>query len=245
MNVLGNKKIGFGIKSKFDATGGVGPYTFSLEAGSQGTITPQGLYTAPEVAGDYQKATRAKVKVVDSTPVTPQELIFDVSVLSPLALVADILENFMGLQNGQVMIYNQKYDIPKDTKIYIAINFVSNKPYGNVKKSEEIAGDLYSIQEINNGAVIDLDIMCRTMEALERKEEMLLALKSDYSINQQAFNSFYVSNISQSFLNLTTEEGPALLYRFKTTVALQYTVRRTKKVDYYDQFREPELLTDA
>lgn len=245
IEIQGNTKIGYGIKSLFYATGGIAPYTFSLEAGSKGSITPQGLYTAPDKQDNYQKPTRAKVKVVDSTPVTPLELTFDVSVMGPLGLIGDIISNFMGLGSGQVMIYNQKYIIPNDEKLYMAINVVSNKPYGNVKKHEEIAGQFCSVQYVNMSSVIDIDLMGRTIEALERKEEVLMALKSDYSINQQAFNSFNIGQLPQSFLNLSSEEGPAIPYRFKISIALQYSVRRVKQVDYYDQFREPELLTDA
>jgi hypothetical protein len=243
--VTGNRKIGYGITTTFEASGGIAPYTFSLVAGSQGSITSLGVYTAPETPGNYQKSTRARILVVDSTPVTPLELTFDVSVLNVLGLLGDSIAEFMGLNNGQIMIYNQKYNIPQDTKPYIALNFVSNKPYASVKKHETISGQFCSVQEISNSAVIDIDIMCRTIEALERKEEILMALKSDYSINQQAFNSFNLSTLPQSFINLTSEEGAAMLYRFKISIALQYTVRRVKQVDYYDQFNEPTILTNA
>lgn len=245
ISVSGKRKIGYGIQSLFEATGGVEPYTFSLVAGSLGSITPEGLYTAPESRIDFQKSVRATVRVVDSTPGTPLETTFVVSVMNALGLLGDVIADFMGISNGQIMIYNQKYNIPQDEKLYIAINVVSNKPYGNIKKYETISGQFCSVQYINNSTVIDLDVMSRTIEALERKEEVLIALKSDYSINQQAFNSFNISTLPQSFVNLTSEEGPAMMYRFKISIALQYSVRRVKQVDYYDQFPEPQILTDA
>lgn len=68
---------------QFSATGGSGPYTFSIVAGGIGSINSStGLYTAPATSGT------AIIKVVDSTLPTPLEKTLGITIISaPLKII--------------------------------------------------------------------------------------------------------------------------------------------------------------
>jgi len=57
--------VSLGSTFRFDAEGGDGSYTFSMESGDGGTVTQDGLYTAPS---DHQGT--AKVRVTDGRGIT-------------------------------------------------------------------------------------------------------------------------------------------------------------------------------
>lgn len=214
----------------FAATGGVSPYVYSVVSGGiGGSITPQGIYTAPARFGTDT------VRVVDATGAQVSKL---VSVGSAVQLFCDIIRTEMGLNNNQVYLWDQKFDIPTDDRLYIPVSVIRCKPFGNTNKWDDA-----SLQSVNMHATLGVDILSRSIEALNRKEEVILALNSDYSRQQQAANSFYVGQISTEFVNLSIVDGAAIPYRFNISVALQYFFTKVSDVPYYDTFTD-EIETE-
>lgn len=221
----------------FLGVGGTAPYTYSVVAGGVGGfIDPlTGVYTAPGVTGFET------VKVTDSLLATAT---VKFSVLTPLQLVCDIIESEMGLANDQVYLWNQKVDIPNDSRMYVAIGVLSVKPFGN-QNTLDSSGK--SVQTINTMSTLSIDILSRGPDARDRKEEVLLALASNYSQSQQELNSFHIGKISTAFVNVSDEQGAALLYRFNISVNIQSMLIKKTPVEYYDDFSGigPQINTDT
>ncbi len=215
----------------FFATGGTSPYAYSVVVGGVGgTINSSGLYTAPNAYGEDT------VRVTDANGLKVDKI---VSVGSALQLVCEIIRREMGLNNNQCYLWDQKFDIPTDYRIYIPVSVLRCKPFGNTNKWDDA-----SLQSLNMHATLSVDILSRSIEALNRKEEVLLALNSDYSRQQQAANSFYVAQLSTEFVNLSQVDGAAIPYRFNISVGLQYFFTKVSNVPYYDTFAQPEIETE-
>lgn len=222
----------------FSGSGGTAPYSYSVQSGGAGgSIDPStGLYVAPPVLGSDT------IQVADAEGNTAQS---DVLIGSALELLCDIIEKEMGLENGQVYLYNQKINIPSDSRLYIAVGVLSPKPFSNSNKMVESDFGLNSVQSVNMQALVSIDILSRSTEALNRKEEVILALNGNYAQSQQELNSFYLGKITTGFTNLSEIDGAAIDYRFNLSLNIQYTITKTKAVDYFDTFDSPEVVTSS
>lgn len=222
------------LTTYFLGTGGTSPYTYTVvPGGAGGSINATtGFYTSPGSTGIDT------IQVQDSLAATATK---DIIVGTPLQLFCDILRNQLDLEDDQVFLWDQKFNLPQDSRLYIAVSLVSCKPFSN---NNGFDSDGNFISSTNFYSLLSLDIFSRNTLALDRKEEVILALKSIYSEQQQNLNSFFIAPLPTSFLNLSSVEGPAIPYRFNISVAIQYFVKKTPDVPYFDTFESVEVTTD-
>lgn len=218
----------------FVAMGGTSPYTFSILNGP-GSIDSSGVFTASNIPG------LTTVLVTDSLGARATAR---VTGKTAIQLFCDILQTELGLEDGQVYLWDQKINIPTDYKLYIAVGVLSCKPFGNTRTSDGSGSGLNEIQSTNFQAILDVNILSRGTEARDRKEEVVLALNSVYSEQQQESNGFYVATLPSGFVNLSQEDGAAIPYRFNISVAIQYFITKTKAVPYYDTFQTVGIVTE-
>lgn len=225
-----------GLTSSFLASGGTAPYTYSIKtSGAGGSINSStGIYTAPDTMSNLPDVIEAQ----DSLGSTAE---LSIMVGNHLLLFCDIIKEGMDLDSSQVYVYNQKINIPTDSKMYVAVGVQSCKPYSN-SLSYDASG--YAIQSTNFQSTVSIDIMSRGTDARDRKEEIIMALNSHYSIQQQERNSFSIGRIPTSFTNLSEVEGSAIPYRFNISVNLQYFVKKTSETAYYDNGFDHEETVD-
>lgn len=236
MNILYNTlAMASSTKQYFQATGGVEPYVYSVKSGGvMGTINPStGQYTAPptNLGNDTIVAT-------DDNGDTAE---LEIMVASPLGLFCEIIQNQLQLSDGQVVIWDQKWDVPNDEKMYVVVSILSERIFGAGNKFD---ADGNSVISANCNATLNINIQSRSLQALRRREEIPLALVSNYAESQQEANSFKIGKVPGSFVNLSQVDGPAIPYTFNISVNLQYFVKKTTAVPYFDQFQDPTVLTD-
>lgn len=218
----------------FSGAGGTAPYIYSVaNGGAGGTINAStGLYTPPDVVGVDV------VQVEDASAATSNATIL---IALPIGLFCDIIQTSMELDPGQVYLWDQKINIPIDGKLYVAVSVLSVKPFGN---SNTFDSNNNEVQSANFLATLSLDILSRGTDARDRKEEVILALNSQYSEQQQELNSFRIFPISQGFVNISEVDGAAIPYRFCINVNIQYFVSKTQAVDYYDDFSSASVVSN-
>lgn len=217
----------------FSGSGGTAPYVYSvLAGGAGGTINAStGYYTSPTITGvDTVRVTDSLAATADTT----------ISIRSFLELVCDIIQTEMSLSSDQVYLWDQKFDIPKDSRLYVAVGILSCKPFSNTNQ----VVDGVSIQSTNFSSMVSIDIMSRGASARDRKEEVIMALNSTYAEQQQELNSFRVFPLPVGFVNLSEIDGAAIPYRFNITVAMQYFVTKQTAIDYYDDFSDVVIVSD-
>lgn len=228
--------------ASFAASGGAEPYVYSvLPGGAGGTIdADDGSYTAPSSMGSTPQTLYDTIQVEDDDGDTATAQIL---VATPLFLLCDIIQTEMELDNGRVYLWDQKIFQPADSDIYVIVTMGDCKPYANrIGPGEDGWGS--AVQSVNMLAKIDIDIISRGPGARDRKEEIILALKSIYAQSQQETNSFYIATLSTGFINLSMVDGAAIPYRYRISVNMQYQVTKTKDVPYFDTFEEVTVVTD-
>jgi hypothetical protein len=240
--------LGVNLQAGFTASGGTAPYTYSVKTnpiGAGGSInSTTGLYTAPPFVngGKYALANQMydTIQAKDSLGAIGTTQIL---VANPLELFCDVIQTSMGLANGRVYLWNQKIMQPTDAGLYVAVAVMSAKPFASINTSDGSGSGLNSQQSVNMYAQLQLDVISRDGEARDRKEEVILALNSDYSRSQQEANSFYIGKLppGAQFVNLSNEDGAAIPYRFNISVAIQYCYVKTVAVPYFSTFSTPQV----
>lgn len=232
--------VGAGVNSSFAGTGGMAPYTYAvLGGGAGGTINAStGFYLAPAVAPSSPTQAYDTIQVTDSLAATASARIL---VGTALVLVCDIIQSQMGLSNGRVYEWDQKIFQPSDSGLYVILQVGRCKPFGNVL---EYAGgsNLTANQFTTFQATVDIDIISRGPAARDQKELVLMALLSNYSLQQQRANAFTIARVPVGFQNLSFVDGAAIPYRFRISMNMSYSVAATQAVPYMDEFETPELV---
>lgn len=215
---------------------GTGPYTYSVKAGGiGGTIDSNGNYTSPNALGTDT------IIVTDSLANSGQLLI---NVLHPIDLICDIIQKELDLTQGRVFLYNQKIKQPVDNNLFVVIQVLNSKAFSNTNRPLASVSGLNAEASINMQTTLSIDIKSRGIDALYRKEEVLMALNSDYAQQQQMINAFYVAKTATNFVNLSELDGSAIPYRFNISVNIQYVAGKVKSVPYYDNFENVEITTN-
>lgn len=162
----------------------------------------------------------------------------------PGLIIQDILQNQLGLDEGQVMYTNQKYEIPVDG-MFIAVSYVG--PSKTIASIDEFipdgAGGLIEQQSINMLHLIQIDIMSYNQSAEPdqdvtiRKEEVAMAMRSLYSEAQQEIYNMNVARHCGAFLDTSFLEETKMVTRYTTTIMTTSVTRKAQPVrDYYSDF---------
>lgn len=222
------------------ATGGTPPYIFSVvPGGAGGTIgSATGLYTSPLTATGEDE-----LMVVDSSS-TPLIATGSMLVCTPLELVCDIIQTSMGLSQGQVYLWDQKINIPTDSRLYVVVGVQNCRPFANRPRFVGGSASFIAEQTVNMLATLTIDILSRGPAARDQKELVLLAMSGPYSLQQQELNSFYLATLPTSMVNLSHIDGAAIPYRFQILANLQYFSKLTTNPGYFEDAGSFSVITD-
>lgn len=153
-----------------------------------------------------------------------------------------ILRQEMGLKADRIWIRDQNRLIPQDKGLFVIVGFVSGFTVSNVTFMEQQTETQHQISQVQIRENIQIDIMSRSNEALERQWEIIAAMQSFYSQQLQELNNFKIFRIPQSFINSSFAEGGSLLNRFTIVMPALVWYRKDTLLasplgDYYDDFK--------
>jgi hypothetical protein len=130
--------------------------------------------------------------------------------------------------------------------LQIGVQSMNSKIIGNTKWAEtKIINNKEVYQEHTQQVInddIQIDIFSRNDEARQRRYEILSALTSFYSQQQQEKYQFKIYNIPHRLINTSRAEGGATIYRYTITVSTQYSKEWTREIDYFETF--PTQITE-
>lgn len=166
------------------------------------------------------------------------------------SLLIDILSFEMGIvksgESARIWIRNQNVKIPNDDNLFMAVGMVDaprvlsvrNKTFTDTVDDEEVVKERQTINMLEN---IQVDIMSRNNDAINRRWEILAALQSVYASQVQEENAFKIFRIPANFVNTSDTEGAEKINKFSITipVAVWYSKEKvisTPNGDWYDSF---------
>jgi len=159
--------------------------------------------------------------------------------------IRNIIIEEMELEEDRVYIYNQKFTIPKDDELFIVLEYngapkvISNRNYMDMTEEPPV-----EVNDLNMQERIVVGVFSKNESALQRKEEVLMAIHSIYSQNVQEQYSFRIFR-SSVIEDLSFLEASALLYRFDIPLIVNAWYKKTKEKTYYEVFQTQVTVNDG
>ncbi len=155
-------------------------------------------------------------------------------------IIVNILQTEMDLPVNNVWLMNQNRKIAIDEQLYIAVGMVDSQVISNTNTPYSTEEGVSELQQVLTRDNIQIDLLSKSNSALTRRWEVLAALKSVYSEQQQEENEFSIFGIPSVFVNSSSAEGGSQINRFTITVAVHTLYSKTKAItgseNYYDDF---------
>jgi hypothetical protein len=173
---------------------------------------------------------------------------------TPESIIVEILRTEMGLDQQAVWVRDQNKEIPKDQGLYLIVGMVDSQfisavnnvvPYDIPQPSPTPPiSAMKEIQKTISRENIQIDILSRTKSAGQRRWEIIAALRSVFSAQQQEKNYFRIFALPSSFINTSDAEGGSQVNRFSVTVACHVWYIKEKVLynesggDFYNDFTQ-------
>ncbi len=152
-------------------------------------------------------------------------------------IIAGIITNELSIAPTRVSCYGQNFVAPKDGGLYAVVSMRTPFILGSKQSFDYDTNE--EIKEVSMFIDLDIEVTSKDRSAVERKEEIIMALTSFYSISQQEEKGFKLFRNS-SIIDLTFVDGSSSLYRFKIPVTATYNKTKRTPVSYFDKYRSVE-----
>ncbi len=160
-------------------------------------------------------------------------------------IIADILVAQLGLLPGQIMLTNQKWFIPENQGLYVAIGYVSGKVIGNTNYSVPTDAGMTEMQQLLMLYQISIDLMSYDDSARVKKELAYMALMSVASEYIQETYNVQVGRIPSAFQDVSMLEESGRLNRYQALISVtQLITNPVVGIPYYSDFSQavpPEI----
>ncbi len=157
----------------------------------------------------------------------------------PIKVLGTIIASEMDLRasgpNCQIMLTNERFNIPINDDIYVALSYIDGKAIGNNNYFDGNAA--FEIQQVVMLYHIQIDIMSYGPEARRRKEEVFMALRSIFAQQQMEIQEMQIARMPAGFADASSLEATKMLNRFTMSVAVTAMFTKEKAVaNTYDAF---------
>lgn len=136
----------------------------------------------------------------------------------PILVVADVLQQGLGLAADAVVLAYEKNLIPKASGLYVSLDYVGpSKCIANVNEVDEAGNE---VQSSSFSHLIQMDLLSYDASARRRKEEAAMALASIYAVQQMDAYSMSISRNPSPWLDASSLEPTKRLNRFVSTLVV-------------------------
>lgn len=157
--------------------------------------------------------------------------------------IVDIIRTEMGLSQQNIWIHSQNRKIPPQSKeLYVTVGCVDFLPISSKSKFDFESNE--EVQTVYGRASVQVDILSRSLEARQRRAELLMALNSFYSKEIQEKHQFRIFELPRNFINTSSLEGGSEINRFTLVIRAMISEDKVKDADYYDKFRENLIVEE-
>ena len=169
-----------------------------------------------------------------------------VNQLSTFQTLIKILSKEMDINQDRIMIYNGEWNIPPDDGIFIILERLPGRVIANrnTVKYDPSRAVYQEIQDLNIREQIVISVFSKNTEALERKDEVLMAIASLYSQQLQEKNSIKIFRIA-NIEDLSVLEGGSNLYRYDIPLTIFSWQQKVKTAEYFDTFNVEVKANDG
>jgi hypothetical protein len=154
-------------------------------------------------------------------------------------IIAEILVAQLGIPAGNIMLENQKWEIPETPGLSVRIGYVSGKVQGNTNYPLPTDAGMSEVQQLSMLYEIQIDLMSFVDSARVLKELAYMGLLAMASEQIQEKYNVQVARNPMPFVNASVLEETGRLNRYTTSIRLTQLITYTKPdVEYYSDFTD-------
>ncbi len=137
----------------------------------------------------------------------------------PILVVADVLQQGLGLSADAVVLAYEKNIIPRASGLYVSLRYVGpSKCIANVNDVDVDTDD--EIQSATFSHLIQMDLLSYDASARRRKEEAAMALASIYAVQQMTKYAMSINRNPSPFVDASSLEPTKRLNRFISSMVV-------------------------
>lgn len=147
----------------------------------------------------------------------------------PILVVADVLQQGLGLPADAVVLAYEKNIIPKTSGLYVSLDYVGpSKCIANVNEIDPSNDS--EIQSCTYSHLIQMDLLSYDASARRRKEEATMAIASIYAVQQMDKYAMCIARNPSPFVDASSLEPTKRLNRFISSLVV-FAVHRKVVAD--------------
>jgi hypothetical protein len=161
----------------------------------------------------------------------------------PDLILADIITVFLGLDATRVVVSSENYNPPKDQGIYITIQTDPTEILGVSQEYDETTDTETSSISAFQRLAVNITSVDRT--ALQRKEEIIMALTSTYAVQQMELQQCRIFR-EGPILDLSFIEASKALHRYQVPVKITFVKTKvTASIPVIQPSIYPQIVEEA
>jgi hypothetical protein len=157
----------------------------------------------------------------------------------PGQIVQDIIQQFLGLADGQVMFTNEPYEIPTDNNVLIVVSYAGPGKQQAIMKEYQLDGEGNSIELISQKMLdmLQIDILSYRDSARTYRTLVPIALGSTLSEQMQEQYNMHISRHVGAILDTSFVEKSRIVTRYTMTVMTETVQQYTAPVAFLTGFK--------
>lgn len=156
-------------------------------------------------------------------------------------ILCELIVSQMNLRTTDVSIYNQKRDLTKKKGIWVDVAIIGETTVASTTRpvNDPLQTDLTEVQTISQQEILQIDIMSADDSARMRRKEVIFALSGTAAQQAAETYSLKISNIPQSFVDVSEVEASARLNRYAITVTVLRAYSIVRTIPTFTVFQNP------
>jgi hypothetical protein len=157
-------------------------------------------------------------------------------------ILADIITNELQIDPTRVVVNNQDFEAPNDDELYIVVSIAPNiQILSSTNKFDPDTNE--EVKCIVTYSNLTVELTSKNRDAVTRKEEVIMALTSFYSVQKQEELKIKIFRAGD-ILDLSFVEGASALNRYNIPVKISSLTEKRTAIEYFDKFRANEILIE-
>lgn len=155
-------------------------------------------------------------------------------------LLAKLIQDYMGLPAGRVVLKNEGFDAPKDSGLYVLVEYDGALGLVGVNSTKNYTDDTEKMSSTAHERFA-IEVVSRGPDATNRHKEVLFALRTVTAIRAMEDNNTSIWR-SGEVLDLSAIEGSGALRRYRIPFIMSNIESKTTGAAMINKFPAVETL---
>lgn len=170
--------------------------------------------------------------------------------MDPDIVLCDVIATDTGIDGSRVVVYDQDFEFPKDSGIFVTVALGSSRIISSSTKFLPADPDAEpptvdrELKSVVKAETYNVEITSKDRTAKDYYPLVIMALRSTYGQQKMEENNLSIFRTSQ-VLDLSTVDGSSALHRYRIPVIIHSVDRVENPINVFDRFQTVEEENDV